>query len=152
MLDYEIEEERERFFAAIGRCVTLYQAIEDELEAVFVAALGGDEARARAVFSVVRGLKAKLEIVERLLQARRDPHLAADWDGLARRLVAAAKARNQIAHARPATGEEARSLELRKARHDAEAAVWTTGRMAAEHDRWRGLLAEVRAFAQALLD
>jgi hypothetical protein len=148
LIDYEAAEAREQFFAAIGRCVSLYQTLEDQLETVFERALGAEPERAAAVWSTVRGLKARLEVIDRLLQTRGDPYLARDWDGLSRAMVAAAKARNQIVHARPA-GEAGR-LELHKARHDADAAVWTTERMIVQRERWAALLDEVRGFAEKM--
>ena len=60
-------EHKDRFFALIGHCVTRYQSIEDSLPGVFAAALGGDPARAHAVFAVVRGLEAKLNLISAAL-------------------------------------------------------------------------------------
>jgi hypothetical protein len=61
--DKDFERERTRFYALIGHCVTRYQAIEDYLPELYAAALGGDPVKAAAIFDVVRGLEAKLDII-----------------------------------------------------------------------------------------
>nr|WP_294815924.1 hypothetical protein [uncultured Sphingomonas sp.] len=93
-------EHKDRFFALIGHCVTRYQSIEDSLPGVFAAALGGDPARAHAVFAVVRGLEAKLNLISAALTGQ-DGMPADYWPSLLHRIAAAAEARNQIAHSAP---------------------------------------------------
>src|SRR5215212_4243568 len=61
--DLEFEQQRIRFYALIGLCLTRYQNVEDYLPDVFAVSLRGDSERARAIFSVARGLEAKLNII-----------------------------------------------------------------------------------------
>lgn len=86
------------FFAALGMCVTQYQAVEDFLPAVFSAALGGSRERAKALFDVVRGLDAKLGLVSAALLEHED--LSLEWSALRPRISSGAEFRNQIAHAK----------------------------------------------------
>lgn len=96
----EFDTHYKKFFELIGHCVTLYQTVEDHLEDVFVAALGGDENRASAMFAVVRGLEGKLDIISAALTGRGDD-LAQYWPNLLSRVKNAADARHKIAHGRP---------------------------------------------------
>ncbi|MGK6355361.1 hypothetical protein ACMGDH_09035 [Sphingomonas sp. DT-207] len=96
----EFDIHYKKFFELIGHCVTLYQSVEDYLDDVFGAALGGNQARAAAIFAVARGLEAKLNVITAALIGR-DDDLATLWPGLLARVANAAKARNEIAHASP---------------------------------------------------
>ncbi|WP_121117786.1 hypothetical protein [Croceibacterium ferulae] len=96
----EFDKHYKKFFELIGHCVTLYQSVEDYLDDVFSAALGGNVDRAAALFAVARGLEAKLNIISAALIGREDD-LAKHWPSLLVRVASAAKARNEIAHASP---------------------------------------------------
>lgn len=100
--DSDIEEyrkHREKFYELIGHYITLYQCVEDYIEEVFVAALGGKKARATAIFETVRGLEAKMALVKACLGDR--PAEAKQWSRIQKRIRQAADGRNEIAHARP---------------------------------------------------
>ncbi len=56
----DFDETRKTFFALVGQCITMYQQVEDYLLEVFLAALGGEPARATAIFDTVRGLDGRL--------------------------------------------------------------------------------------------
>ena len=92
--------ERTLFFAEAGQCIIEYQKLEDSLEGIFLSALGGPERRAAKIFSVARGLEAKLDIVTAACYDLSEP-LMAQWNELKKRVTQAAINRNQIAHSRP---------------------------------------------------
>jgi hypothetical protein len=96
----EFREKQARFYAIIEHCITLHQTIEDYPEDEFAAVLGGETPRARAIFQVVRGLESKLE----LIRAAVPSNAQEPWTQLAsllNKVRQSAKARNEIAHARP---------------------------------------------------
>src|ERR1700730_10402323 len=96
----DFERHRRKFYALIGHCVTGYQSVEDYLPDLFAAALGGDTAKAGAIFAVVRELEAKLNIITAALIGTEERYRTR-WTTLRPRVAKAAEARNQIAHATP---------------------------------------------------
>jgi hypothetical protein len=150
--------------------VTRYQAVEDYLPDVFAGALGGERAKAEAIFDVVhnRGLESKLKIISAAFVGA-DDRLRTRWDNLRPRVSKAAEARNQIAHASPthyggmirvtlsndplippeATRVEDARMELRKRTREGEK-VWTTEDMRAEYDRADKLFQNLIAFVKEL--
>jgi hypothetical protein len=162
----EFEKHRARFYALIGHRVTGYQSVEDYLPDIFAAALGGDIKRAVAIFAVARGLEAKLNLISATLTGS-DQALADRWSGLLKR-VAAAAARNQIAHARTVhnggminvrlgdkntpgkvTRVEPSRMELRK-HSGVNENVWTLEMMIQEAERSFKLFGHLIAFAMTL--
>jgi hypothetical protein len=165
----EFKDHRTRFFALVGRCVTTYQTVEDHLQDLFAAALGGDPDRASAIFVVVRGLTDKLTVITAALTTQEH---RVRWDGLSGRVQAAFEARNQIAHARPLVNggatlivlsgdpalpsttarvvhEEPSRMELRKRTRKSEM-VWTEDRLRDEHARMAKLFGHLVAFGMQL--
>lgn len=163
----EFDQHCSEFYATIGLCVTLYQAIDDYLPTLFGAALGGDERRAAAIFEVARALDVKLKLITAALIGRAEP-LAEEWADLKTRLCQVAEARNQIAHAAAThhhgvqtviVGADAGAaevggvpkarMELRKRTKSGEK-VWTVGEMRAEYQRAETLIRKLIAFVKTL--
>jgi len=163
----EFEKHRSRFFALVGHCITRYQSIEDFLPEVFSGALGGDTGNAGAIFAIVRGLEAKLNMISAALTGADEPTIKR-WSDLLKRVASAATARNEIAHARTVnnggvirvqaggageTGSVTRvkgpQMELRK-RSGAGETVWTLELMIEEAERSSKLLGHLIAFAMTL--
>jgi hypothetical protein len=98
--DEGFDQHRARFYALIGHCVTMYQSIEEYLPELFSAALAVDPSKAAAIFAVARRLEAKLDIISAALIGANEGHRSRRTE-LRPRILSAAEARNQIAHARP---------------------------------------------------
>jgi hypothetical protein len=101
--DVEIEKfraERQQFYAIVGHCILTFQHVEDYLEDIFAAVLGGSRARADAIFASVRGIDRKIQIISAAaVGLQGDP-----WTQLLPLMNRAKKAsdiRGQIAHANP---------------------------------------------------
>jgi len=163
----EFEKHRTRFYALIGHCVTRYQSVEDYLPEVFAVALGGDAKKTVAIFAIARGLEAKLDMISAALKGG-DRAIAVRWSNLLKRVVSAANARNQIAHARTVhhggmiavqlenentpgkvTRVELPRMELRK-RTGANEALWTLDMMIQEAERTSKLFGHLIAFTMML--
>ena len=84
----------------VGHCILRFQHVEDCLDDVFAAVLGGNRARADAVFASVRGIDRKIQIIK----AAATGLSGKPWDEL-NPLLATVKelseVRGQIAHANP---------------------------------------------------
>jgi len=147
-----------------------YQNIEDHLQTLFVSALGGPPEKARKIFSVARGLEAKLYLVSAALSDA-EQSLQMRWDGLKKRVILAAESRNQIAHSSPVStadpiivtmnkannkvlrvsgGGNSRT-ELRKKTKRVEV-TWTTSSLRDEHTRNDLLFGALVAFDLELRD
>ena len=160
------DDEVRRFYALIGYCITGYQSVEDYLETVFWAALGGEREKSDAIFRVARGLEAKLDLVTASLIGAEARHVA-KWGRLCPRVATAAGARNRIAHATPVshggvhtltldenevvrvTQTEPPRMELHKA-SKAGTTVWTLATLREEHERSRTLFGHLIAFTKEL--
>jgi hypothetical protein len=162
------ETHRSSFYAMIGHYVTLYQSVEDYLADLFVAALPVPEEQSAAIFAVVRGLEAKLNIISATLITADDAHKER-WQVLVKRVAAAAEARNQIAHASPVhhgptvnvilgspdkaptirLDHSTQRMELHKQTRSGEH-VWTLERMREEHRRTDKLYGHLIALAKQL--
>lgn len=147
----ERDEEERLFYALIGYCVTRYQSVEDYLETVFAAAIGVEREKSDAIYRVVRGLEAKLDIITAAFMGADDNH-STKWSRLLPRVSAAASARNRIAHARPVfhggthtvvlgenevvsvTQTEPGRMELHKTTKQGTT-VWTLASLREEHQR-----------------
>jgi hypothetical protein len=93
-------EERRKFYALVGHCILRFQHVEDYLEDVFAAVLGGSRSRADAIFASVRGVDRKLQIIKAAATGRDGQ----PWDRLVPMLDAVkdvSGVRGQIAHANP---------------------------------------------------
>ncbi|MGJ0507004.1 MAG: hypothetical protein ACR652_07655 [Methylocystis sp.] len=158
--DDDLEESlkhRERFFELVGRCIVRYQSVEDFLPQVFCAALGGDEERASAIFSVVanRGLDTKIKAISAALFGL-DESIVAPWRDLSGRVIAAAEARNEMAHGNSVSagttviitvdksGKPLRVSSVGKTRTElhktkgAKKSVWTLEKLVEEEEKiWR---------------
>lgn len=159
---------RVQFYALIGHCTTRYQSVEDHLKEVFAAAMGGDRSRAQAIFHLMRGLDTKLDAIGAALTGGPTEHLET-WSELRKRVEAAARARNQIAHASPVVtgapiklimGKDGQGpvrversggdwMELRKASKSG-ATVWTVELMREEAERAYELFGALIEFGTAL--
>lgn len=163
----EFEKHRLRFFALVGHCITRYQLVEDFLPEIFSAALGGDTVKAAAIFTIIRGLEAKLNIISAALTGT-DKLTIERWNDLRKRVATAARARNEIAHAQTvnsgglisvqvgkagkvgiAKRVQGPHMELRK-RSGADETVWTCELMTGEAKRSFKLLDLLVAFEMTL--
>lgn len=96
----EWRAKEQRFYALVGHCILRFQHVEDYLEDVFAAVLGGSRGRADAIFASVRGIDRKLQIIKAAATGRNGQ----PWDRLIPMLDAVKEAsgvRGQIAHASP---------------------------------------------------
>jgi hypothetical protein len=57
-------EKQRRFYALVGHCILRFQHVEDYLEDVFAAILGGGRDRADAIFASVRGIDRKIQTIK----------------------------------------------------------------------------------------
>ncbi|MBV8211678.1 MAG: hypothetical protein JOZ08_00460 [Verrucomicrobia bacterium] len=159
----EFKKHRSHFFALIGHCVTQYQSVEDYLPDIFAAGLGINEAKAIKIFNHVRALENKLAMISEALTDAAEEHQLR-WENLVMQIRAAAKARNQIAHAKPVhhgggivvdIGDKSvrrigsDRMKLHKKDRDSEA-VWTTEELSAEYDRVSELFGHLIAFVRRL--
>lgn len=94
------EAHSDRFYAQLGRCIAMYQTVEDYLPQVFSAALDAPQDQAVAIFDVARGLDAKLRMIKAAMSTHQ-PHLRKRWSDLAKRVKTAADARHEMAHGEP---------------------------------------------------
>lgn len=94
------EEEDLRFFAAIGRCVTAWSHVEDELAAVYMEAIGAPlSAPAFAAFYAVQSPEVKISIVNSAVSLRlQEGPMLNRWKGFYNRASKRRKTRNSIAH------------------------------------------------------
>jgi len=93
-------EEQQTFYALVGHCILRFQHVEDYLEDVFAAVLGGSRSRADAIFASVRGIDRKLQIIKAAATGLN----GLPWDRLIPMLDAVkdvSGVRGQIAHANP---------------------------------------------------
>jgi hypothetical protein len=93
-------EKQTRFYALVGHCILRFQHVDDYLEDVFAAVLGGRRDRADAVFASVRGIDRKIQII----RAAATGLSGKPWDELSPLLATVkevSEARGQIAHANP---------------------------------------------------
>ena len=101
--DIEVEKfraERQRFYELVGHCILRFQHVEDYMEDIFAAVLGGSRARSDAIFASVRGVERKIQIITAAavgLQGEPWPRLLP----LLQRVKRASDVRGQIAHANP---------------------------------------------------
>jgi hypothetical protein len=111
--DAETTEEREwrekqrKFYALVGHCILRFQHVEDYLEDVFAAVLGGSRSRADAIFASVRGIDRKLQIIK----AAATGLDGQPWDHLIPLLNSVkdvSGVRGQIAHASPVQNQSLR--------------------------------------------
>jgi hypothetical protein len=61
--DRAFRKKQTRFYALVGHCILRFQHVEDYLEDVFAAVLGGKRDRADAIFASVRGVDRKIQII-----------------------------------------------------------------------------------------
>jgi hypothetical protein len=122
----EIEKfraEQQQFYALVGHCILRFQHVEDYLEDIFAAVLGGSRARADAIFASVRGIDRKIQIIDAAaVGLQGEP-----WIQLLPLLNRAKKAsdiRGQIAHANPV--RHGGSVRI-KVRRDGDRIVETVG-------------------------
>jgi hypothetical protein len=122
----EIEKfraEQQQFYALVGHCILRFQHVEDYLEDIFAAVLGGSRARADAIFASVRGIDRKIQIISAAaVGLQGEP-----WTQLLPLLNRAKKAsdiRGQIAHANPV--RHGGSVRI-KVRRDGDRIVETVG-------------------------
>jgi hypothetical protein len=98
--EHAFREKQRRFYALVGHCILRFQHVEDYLEDVFAAVLGGKRDRADAIFASVRGIDRKIQITK----AAATGLSGKPWDEL-NPLLAQVKevssVRGQIAHANP---------------------------------------------------
>jgi hypothetical protein len=88
-----------RFYALVGHCILRFQHVEDYLEDVFAAVLGGKRDRADAIFASVRGVDHKIQIIK----AAATGLSGLPWGDLASLLTTVKEVsdmRGQIAHGR----------------------------------------------------
>jgi len=93
-------EKQRHFYAAVGHCILRFQHVEDYLEDVFAAVLGGSKGRADAIFASVRGVDRKIQIIKAAATGLSGP----PWDDLPSILDTVkevSEMRGQIAHASP---------------------------------------------------
>jgi hypothetical protein len=93
-------KKRTLFYAMVGQCILRFQHVEDYLEEVFAAVLGGTRNRADAIFASVRGVERKIQVIK----ASAIGLSGRPWDDLESLLAkvkAASDVRGQIAHANP---------------------------------------------------
>jgi hypothetical protein len=147
--------------------VIQYQSVEEYLVDVFSGALGDDHGKAAAIFSLARGLEAKLNMISAALKGA-DQTTVDRWETLLKRVARAANNRNQIAHARAvhngglvgvqlgrenspgkATRLKPPRMELRK-RSGANEALWTEQMMIQEAERSSELYRHLLAFTMTL--
>jgi hypothetical protein len=115
--------EQQQFYAIVGHCILRFQHVEDYLEDIFAAVLGGSRARADAIFASVRGIDRKIQIITAAavgLQGEPWPRLTP----LMNRVKKASDIRGQIAHANPV--RHGGSLKI-KVRMDGGRTVETVG-------------------------
>lgn len=115
--------EQQQFYAIVGHCILRFQHLEDYLEDVFAAVLGGSRARADAIFASVRGIDRKIQIISAAAVGLQ----GAPWPQLLPLLTRAKRAsdiRGQIAHANPV--RHGGSLKI-KVRMDGNRIVETVG-------------------------
>lgn len=115
--------EQQRFYALVGHCILRFQHVEDYLEDIFAAVLGGSRARSDAIFASVRGIDRKIQIISAAavgLQGEPWPQLLP----LLSRAKKASDVRGQIAHANPV--RHGGSLKI-KVRMDGGRIVETVG-------------------------
>lgn len=96
----ELLSAQRKFYATVGHCILRYQQIEDYLEDLFAAVLGGPGDRSNAIFASVRGTDRRLQIIAAAATGLK----ASPWialPDLLRRIKDASDVRGQIAHARP---------------------------------------------------
>jgi hypothetical protein len=93
-------EKQRRFYALVGHCILRFQHVEDYLEDVFAAVLGGRRDRADAIFASVRGVERKIQII-RASATGLSGNPWDDLDSLLAKVKAASEVRGQIAHANP---------------------------------------------------
>jgi hypothetical protein len=93
------KKQRLAFFAQVGQCIIAYQGVEDYLEDIFIELMGVSEIKSRAIFCLVKGLEAKLDIISAAL-CDSDPETNQLWSSLKKRIRISFNNRNQIAHSK----------------------------------------------------
>lgn len=94
------EEVDLRFYAAIGRCITAWAHVEDELAAIYVEAIGApNSAPAYASFYAIQSPEVKISITHSAVSMRLvKGDVLAHWRSLYNRATKRRKTRNAIAH------------------------------------------------------
>jgi hypothetical protein len=119
----KVRAEQQQFYAIVGHCILRFQHVEDYLEEIFAAVLGGSRSRADAIFASVRGIDRKIQIINAAavgLQGEPWTQLPS----LMSRAKMASDVRGQIAHANPVRHGGLVRIKVRK---DGDRIVETVG-------------------------
>jgi hypothetical protein len=93
-----VNEEVEAFYAALGRAITQWAAVEYGLKETYHASLGDVSFwMCSAVFYAVDSFRAKLQMVDAAVKMA-TPQRLQDWQKLHARIEAKATIRNKLAH------------------------------------------------------
>ncbi|WP_342150984.1 hypothetical protein [Methylorubrum sp. SB2] len=94
------EEVDLRFYTAIGRCITAWAHVEDELAAIYMEAIGApNSAPAFASFYAVQSPEVKISITHSAVSMRlASGDVLSRWKSLYNRATKRRKTRNAIAH------------------------------------------------------
>lgn len=97
-----LEEEETRFYAAIGKAVTQWQAVETGLSSIFCALVGppGNSGLANVAFYSVDNFRAKLTMTDNVVLTRFSflPNRIIGWTKLTERIRKRSSRRNLLAH------------------------------------------------------
>lgn len=96
----KFQNEQQRFYSLVGHCILRFQHVEDFLDEIFAAVLGGRRDRANAIFATVRGIDRKTQIIS----AAAIGLIGDKWNELPQILAEVKQTsdvRGQIAHASP---------------------------------------------------
>lgn len=97
-----LEDEEVRFYAAIGKSVTQWQAVETGLSNIFCALVGppGNSGLANIAFYSIDNFRSKLTMTDNVVLTRFSflPNRIAEWPTLTERIKKRSRKRNLLAH------------------------------------------------------
>jgi hypothetical protein len=100
--DLTLGEEEIRFYTALGKAVTQWQAVEAGLANIFCALVGppGNSGLANVAFYSVENFRTKLAMTNNVVTIRFSfiPNRTSDWPQLAQRVRKRSSKRNLLAH------------------------------------------------------
>lgn len=101
-------KEAQKFYAALGQCISIWSHIEDRVFLICNLAIGSDESIAAIVFFRTNSLSGRITLTDEIVQQRlqptplktgqHPPKLLKDWNKLHGKLTQHIKFRNFIAH------------------------------------------------------
>jgi hypothetical protein len=94
-----LEEEHERFYAALGKAITQWQHVEDALSRLYCGVFVVDDFwPASATYHTILAFEIRLEMVNAVLRTACGPSFIQLWNPLYNKASRRAKRRNQLAH------------------------------------------------------